>query len=81
MSSFIDVIYHNTAGINYVYPYAGLKPTNVFGTEKILRLASQFKIKPVCYISTIAVFESPGDAGKVVTESDRLIHSEGMKLA
>lgn len=81
MISLIDVIYHKNTGINYVYPYAGLKPTNVFKTQKILRLASQCKIKPVCYISTIAVFESPGDAGKGVTESDRLIHSEGMKLA
>ncbi|MBC6432164.1 AMP-binding protein [Nostoc sp. HG1] len=81
MSSIIDVIYHNAAWINYVYPYAALKPTNVLGTQEILRLASQLKIKPVHYISTIAVFESPAYWGKVVTESDQLAHSEGMKLA
>jgi thioester reductase-like protein len=81
MSSIIDVIYHNAAWINYVYPYSALKPTNVLGTQEILRLASQLKIKPVHYISTIAVFESPAYAGKVVTESARLAHSEGMKLA
>ncbi|MGF1938492.1 MAG: thioester reductase domain-containing protein [Nostoc sp. ChiQUE02] len=81
MSSIIDVIYHNAAWINYVYPYSALKPTNVLGTQEILRLASCIKTKSVHYISTIAVFESSAYAGKVVTESDRLAHSEGMKLA
>ena len=81
MSSIIDVIYHNAAWINYVYPYSALKPTNVLGTQEILRLASRLKIKPVHYISTIAVFESSAYWGKVVTESDPLAHSEGMKLA
>ncbi|BAY49687.1 thioester reductase domain-containing protein [Scytonema sp. HK-05] len=81
MSSLIDVIYHNAAWINYVYPYSALKPTNVLGTQEILRLASQTKTKPVHYISTIAVFESPAYWGKIVAESDPLAHSEGMKLA
>jgi thioester reductase-like protein len=81
MSSLIDVIYHNAAWINYVYPYSALKPTNVLGTQEILRLASREKVKPVHYISTIAVFESPAYWGKVVTESDQLAHSQGMKLA
>lgn len=81
MSSLIDVIYHNAAWINYVYPYSELKPTNVSGTQEILRLASQSKTKLVHYISTIAVFESPAYWGKTVTELDPLAHSEGMKLA
>ncbi|SRR5579883_994921 len=81
LSRLIDVIYHNAAWINYVYPYAALKPTNVLGTQEILRLASQIKIKPVHYISTVAVFESPAYWGKVVTESDQLAYSEGMRLA
>jgi thioester reductase-like protein len=81
MSSLIDVIYHNAAWINYVYPYSALKPTNVLGTQEILRLASKVKIKPVHYISTIAVFESLAYWGKTITESDQLAHSEGMNLA
>jgi thioester reductase-like protein len=51
------------------------------GTQEILRLASQLKIKPVHYISTIGVFDSPTYGGKVVTESDPLAHGEGMNLA
>ncbi|QLE44510.1 NAD-dependent epimerase/dehydratase family protein [Nostoc sp. C052] len=81
MSSLIDVIYHNAAWINYVYPYSALKPTNVLGTQEILRLASLVKTKPVHYISTVAVFESSAYSGKIVTESDKLIHNKGMKLA
>lgn len=81
LSSIIDVIYHNAACINYVYPYSALKPTNVLGTQEILRLASRGKTKPVHYISTIAVFGSSAYGGKVVTEADPLAHSQGMKLA
>jgi len=81
MSSLIDVIYHNAAWINYVYPYSTLKPTNVLGTQEILRLASLVKTKAVHYISTIAVFESPAYREKIVTESDPLADSAGMKLA
>lgn len=81
MSSIIDVIYHNAAWINYVYPYSALKPTNVLGTQEILRLASRVKVKFVHYISTIAVFESSAYWGKIVTESDPLAYSQGMRLA
>ncbi|MDM9580254.1 non-ribosomal peptide synthetase [Nostoc sp. GT001] len=52
----IDIIYHNGASVNFVYPYSALKPANVLGTQEILRLASQTKIKPVHFVSTIGVF-------------------------
>ena len=54
----IDVIYHNGAWVNSACPYETLKPTNVLGTEEILRLASLTQTKPVHFISTIAVFFS-----------------------
>jgi thioester reductase-like protein len=54
----IDVIYHCGAWVNILYPYTALAPTNVTGTEEILRLASQIKIKPVHFISTVDVFAS-----------------------
>ncbi|HYX15518.1 MAG TPA: amino acid adenylation domain-containing protein [Nostoc sp.] len=52
----IDIIYHNGALVNFVYPYSALKAANVLGTQEILRLASQTKIKPVHFVSTIGVF-------------------------
>jgi hypothetical protein len=52
MASKLDVIYHNGALVNFVYPYQALKKLNVLGTQEILRLASQVKLKPVHFIST-----------------------------
>ncbi|MDF5732379.1 MAG: amino acid adenylation domain-containing protein, partial [Rhizonema sp. PD38] len=60
----IDVIYHSGAFVNLIYPYTLLRATNVLGTQEILRLSSQIKLKPVHYISSLAVFESDAYAGK-----------------
>jgi thioester reductase-like protein len=51
----IDTIYHNGAVVNLVYPYELMRNTNVKGTEEILRLASQVKVKPVHLISTLDI--------------------------
>lgn len=81
MAKRIDAIYHSGASLNYIYAYERLKPTNVQGTQEVLRLASVGKIKQVHYISSsIAVFESSAYNGQVVTESDRLDHSTGICL-
>lgn len=52
----IDVIYHNGAFINFLYPYSRLRASNVLGTREILRLSALYNIKPVHYISTMSVF-------------------------
>jgi amino acid adenylation domain-containing protein/thioester reductase-like protein len=52
----IDVIYHNGAWVNMMYSYTMLKPANVLGTQEVLRLACDTKVKPVHYVSTISVF-------------------------
>ena len=77
----IDVIYHNGAIVNLIYPYSALKSANVLGTQEILRLASQVKVKPVHYISTMSIFLTVGFAKKrTVYEStpldpfDEVIH-------
>ncbi|BAZ25547.1 AMP-dependent synthetase and ligase [Kalymmatonema gypsitolerans NIES-4073] len=80
IASQIDIIYHSAALLNYVYPYERFKPINVLGTQEVLRLASQIKVKPVHYISSVAVFESSAYYRKVVSESDQLLHSEDMYL-
>ncbi len=69
----IDVIYHSGAAVNLLYPYAALRSTNVQGTQEILRLATEKKLKPVHYISSLAVFESANYFGvKVIREEDEL---------
>ena len=55
IASQIDVIYHNGAWVNFTYPYSVLKAANVLGTQEVLRLATQIKVKPVHFISTIGV--------------------------
>ena len=75
LANTIDSIYHSGASVNWIYPYERLKPTNVLGTQEVLRLASQNKAKAVHYISTIAVFPVLANAKvRVIREQDSLDH-------
>jgi thioester reductase-like protein len=76
----LDAVYHSAAMLNYVYPYSALKTANVLGTQEVIRLASAIKVKPLHYISSVAIFESPAYAGKVVKEQDSFDHWEGIYL-
>jgi thioester reductase-like protein len=68
-----DAIYHAGAWVNFTFPYSVLKTANVFGTQEILRLASLGALKPVHFISTTAVFTSPGyDPTHTILEDDPL---------
>jgi myxalamid-type nonribosomal peptide synthetase MxaA len=51
----IDTIYHSGAFVNFLYPYEGLKPANVGGTQEVLRLATTKQLKAVNHISTVDV--------------------------
>lgn len=78
LASIVDVIYHNGACVNLIYPYAALRAANVLGTQEVLRLAS-IKVKPVHFISTLDVFQSSVYSKmKVILEQDELAHSEGL---
>lgn len=67
----IDIIYHCGAWVNMIYPYSALAASNVIGTQEVLRLASQTKIKPVHFISTVDVFSTvSGGEIRVVGERD-----------
>jgi amino acid adenylation domain-containing protein/thioester reductase-like protein len=59
----IDVIYHNGSFVNFIYPYTALKAANVGGTQEVIRLATQSRLKPVHYVSTLAVLVSYGFLG------------------
>lgn len=79
----IDVIYHNGAYINLIYPYSKLKVANVDGTQELLKLATQVKTKPFHFISTLDVFQnSKLFSDSYITELDELnpadaIHFDG----
>jgi thioester reductase-like protein len=57
----IDAIYHNGAAVNFVLPYAKLKPVNVDATDEVLRLAALHRAKPVHYVSTVGVLDRAAD--------------------
>jgi thioester reductase-like protein len=80
LAGIIDTIYHSAAMLNYVYPYSAMKAANVLGTQEVLRLACQGKIKAVHYVSSVAVFEAAAYAGKVVREEDSFDHWQGIDL-
>jgi thioester reductase-like protein len=54
----VDVIYHAGANVNFVQPYSVLKTTNVNGVHEVLRLTARSRVKPLHYVSSVAVFES-----------------------
>ncbi|MFI6323040.1 amino acid adenylation domain-containing protein [Nonomuraea sp. NPDC050556] len=56
----VDVIFHNGALVNFLFPYSKLKAPNVEGTVEILRLASTTTVKAVHYVSSIDSFLNTG---------------------
>jgi amino acid adenylation domain-containing protein/thioester reductase-like protein len=75
----VDTIYHSAASVNLFYPYGALKAVNVMGTRSILKLASQSKLKPIHFISTLDVFESLVTTGvSVVYEQDSIAQGNGL---
>lgn len=56
----IDTIYHSGAKVNYVGPYSWHKVANVIGTQEVLRLSCRGRLKPVHYISSIALWGTIG---------------------
>ncbi|WP_225724597.1 MULTISPECIES: carboxylic acid reductase [unclassified Nocardia] len=51
----VDLIVHPAALVNHVLPYNQLFGPNVVGTAEIIRLALTARLKPVTYLSTVAV--------------------------
>ncbi|ULP42707.1 carboxylic acid reductase [Mycobacterium lentiflavum] len=51
----VDMIVHPAALVNHVLPYDQLFGPNVVGTAELIRLAITTRIKPVTYMSTVAV--------------------------
>ena len=55
----VDLIVHVAAMVNHVLPYSQLFGPNVVGTAEIIKLAITKRLKPVDYISTVAVTALP----------------------
>jgi fatty acid CoA ligase FadD9 len=55
LANTVDLIVHPAALVNHVLPYDQLFGPNVVGTAEIIRLALTRRIKPITYLSTVAV--------------------------
>ncbi|SCX00287.1 carboxylic acid reductase [Mycolicibacterium fluoranthenivorans] len=51
----VDLVVHPAALVNHVLPYGQLFGPNVVGTAEVIRLAITERLKPVTYLSTVAV--------------------------
>jgi fatty acid CoA ligase FadD9 len=74
LATSVDLIVHSAALVNHVLPYSQLIGPNVVGTAELIRLAITDRIKPVTYLSTVAVATAvaPGEfteAGDIRTIS------------
>ncbi|HEX9922937.1 MAG TPA: thioester reductase domain-containing protein, partial [Anaerolineae bacterium] len=68
----IEAIYHNGAALNLIQPYQALKAANVLSVQEMLQLATRTRIKPVHYVSTIAIFFAANRSRQtVIRESDQ----------
>lgn len=77
----VDMILHNGSHVNFAYPYLALRPANVGGTREVLRLATSHSLKPIHYVSSIAVIAGFGVAGqRWVEEGTPLAHAHRISL-
>lgn len=76
----IDLVYHNGAVLNFVFPYSQMKRTNVQGTAECLRFACTGRAKYFHYISSYSVYDNPSHFGRTVLENDPLESPDGYFL-
>lgn len=69
LAATVDLVVHPAALVNHVLPYDQLFGPNVVGTAEVIRLAIDTRIKPVTYLSTVAVAMSV-DPGKFLEDGD-----------
>lgn len=75
-----DLVLHNGAILNFIYPYSQMKDVNVTGTAECLRLACAGRPKYFHYVSSYSVFDTPNHFDRPALESDPLESPEGYFL-
>jgi amino acid adenylation domain-containing protein/thioester reductase-like protein len=77
----IDVIHHDGALVNFIYPYEELRAANVTGTRELIRLAGLFRGIPIHFVSTTAVLAGFGAMGvRQVTEDTPLAYADHLRV-
>lgn len=74
-----DAIYHCAAQVDFLHPYASLKPANVDSVVTLLEWTAQGRPKSMHYVSTLAVIDqNNGKEGATVTEQSALASWRGL---
>jgi thioester reductase-like protein len=76
----VDAIYNNGARLSFVAGYEDLKPSHVYATREILRLASRGRAKVVHHVSSVAVYDAVAYRGRIIAESTAPVESQGIHL-
>ncbi len=74
----LDVLFHNGALVNFIHPYEAHKRSNVDSTRELLKLASVAQIKPVHFVSTLAIFLSGSNTTSTVWYEDSELSEVGV---
>ncbi|MFF4606588.1 amino acid adenylation domain-containing protein [Streptomyces sp. NPDC001339] len=76
----VDLVLHNAAHVNFLYPYHQLRQANVTAVRTLVRLAGPRRI-PFHYVSSTAVFAGSGVGGvRHVDETTPLSHPELLSM-
>jgi nonribosomal peptide synthetase DhbF len=72
-----DAIYHCAAQVDFLHPYASLKPANVDSVVTLLEWTSQGRAKSMHYVSTLAVIDQ-NNKEDTITEQSALASWSGL---
>jgi nonribosomal peptide synthetase DhbF len=72
-----DAIYHCAAQVDFLHPYASLKPANVDSVVTLLEWTSQGRAKSMHYVSTLAVIDQ-NNQEDTITEQSALASWSGL---
>ncbi|MEV4599194.1 carboxylic acid reductase [Amycolatopsis sp. NPDC049253] len=64
----VDLIVHPAALVNHVLPYDQLFGPNVVGTAELIRMALTARMKPITYLSTVAVVSDQASSADEVSD-------------
>ncbi|MGO4605776.1 amino acid adenylation domain-containing protein [Variovorax sp. 2RAF20] len=73
-----DAIYHCAAQVDFLHPYASLKPANVDSVVTLLEWTAQGRPKSMHYVSTLAVIDQNNGKEGAVTEQSALASWSGL---